>query len=133
MGTETDAIWWPIPDSWIDYENSLVCALVPHFSYYILMGSGFPITLEKAIAYPNPYYADKHAGIGIRFDKLTENFTIKIFNIAGELVREIHVSSPQESWDACNSESEKVTSGIYIYLITDIVGNKKTGKVGVIR
>ncbi|MFH1097465.1 MAG: hypothetical protein V1749_08200 [Candidatus Desantisbacteria bacterium] len=130
--TGTDVIWQP-EDSWIDYANSLVCANVSHFSYYILMGLGFPPTLEKAIAYPNPYNAEKHAGIGIKFDKLTENSTIKIFNIAGELVREIHVSSPQEGWDACNSEGEKVASGIYIYLIKDPAENKKMGKLAVIK
>ncbi|MFH1898332.1 MAG: fibronectin type III domain-containing protein [Candidatus Desantisbacteria bacterium] len=134
VGTGEAAIWEPIKDSWVDPENNMVCAnVVTHFSYYILMGPEFPPTLEKAIAYPNPYNAAKHAAIRIKFDKLTENSTIKIFNIAGELVREIRVNSPQESWDACNSEDEKVASGIYLYLITDPAGNKKVGKLGVIR
>ena len=91
----------------------------------------FEPTLEKAIAYPDPYEANKHTCI--YFDKLSENSTIKIFTIAGELVREIQVKSSPQSWDVCNDAGEKVASGIYLYLITDPAENKQVGKLGVIR
>ncbi|MBU1752696.1 DUF11 domain-containing protein [bacterium] len=93
---------------------------------------GFEVNLNQVIVYPNPNLSDKH-GYNIYFDRLTENSTIKIFNIAGELVREITVQSSPQSWDTCNSDGERVASGIYIYLITDPAGNKKTGKLGIIR
>ena len=36
-------------------------------------------------------------------------------------------------WDAKNSSGDKAASGVYLYLITDPAGNKKTGKFAVIR
>ncbi|MBU0701363.1 T9SS type A sorting domain-containing protein, partial [bacterium] len=127
--TGTDAFWNKVY-SWVDPINKVVYAAVPHFSFYQLMGLGFEPTLEKALVYPNPYYAN---GDGIYFDKLTENSTIQIFTIAGELVWETRVNSSRMSWDVCNSAGEKVASGIYIYLIKNPAGKNKVGKLGVIR
>ncbi|MBU1752825.1 PEGA domain-containing protein [bacterium] len=132
-GTGIDAFWKKIDSSWVDKQNNVVYADVPSFSFFQLMGIGFESTSEKALVYPNPYYADKYAGIGITFDRLSIDSTIKIFTIAGELVWETRVNSPQMRWDVCNSVGERVASGIYIYLIKDPVGNEKVGKLGVIR
>ncbi|MFH1859818.1 MAG: PEGA domain-containing protein, partial [bacterium] len=82
---------------------------------------------EQVLVYPNPYYADKHNTIF--FNHLSKNFTIQIFTITGELVREIY----EKEWDVRNSTGEKVASGIYIYLIKDSSGDKKAGKLAVIR
>ncbi|MFH1097549.1 MAG: T9SS type A sorting domain-containing protein [Candidatus Desantisbacteria bacterium] len=92
----------------------------------------FESDLDNVIVYPNPYLSSKH-GCSIFFDRLTENSTIRIFNIAGELVREIDVQGSPQSWDTCNESNEKVASGIYIYLIKDSGGNKKVGKLGILR
>ncbi len=81
--------------------------------------------------YPNPYYGNKHNYI--YFGDVTENSIIQIFTIAGELVREIRVESSPQRWDVRNSAGEKIASGIYIYLIKDPAGNKKVGKLGVIK
>lgn len=132
VGTGTLARWEEIP-SWVDEQNKVVCADVSELSIFILMGPGFEPNLEKAFVYPNPYYADRHADVGINFDRLTENSTIQIFTIAGELVKEIQAKNPCERWDVRNEAREKVASGIYIYLIKDPAGNKNVGKLGVIR
>jgi len=129
--TGTDAFWNKVY-SWVDPINKVVYAAVPHFSFYQLMGLGFEPTLEKALVYPNPYCADGTED-WIYFDRLSENSTIQIFTIAGELVREIEVKNSPQSWDVYNSVGEKVASGIYIYLIKDSAGNKKVGKLCVIR
>ncbi|MFH1897504.1 MAG: right-handed parallel beta-helix repeat-containing protein [Candidatus Desantisbacteria bacterium] len=122
-GTGTDATWWPVKNSWIDYTNSLVYANVSHFSYYVLMGSVMP---TLTFVYPNPCLGQQ-----VHFKGLTPHATIKIFNIAGELVKEIEHTNgtDEEVW----TFSCEIASGIYIYLITDPAGNKKTGKIGVIR
>ncbi|MDI6735622.1 MAG: T9SS type A sorting domain-containing protein [bacterium] len=133
VGTGAGAFWKKVEPSIIDTTNHVVYADVSHFSFYCLMGTGFEQNLEKALVYPNPYYADKHAGIGITFDKLSLDSTISIFTIAGELVCETKVTSSRMGWDARNSAGEKVASGIYIYLIKDPSGNKKVGKLGVIK
>ncbi|MFH1859947.1 MAG: hypothetical protein ABH870_02885, partial [bacterium] len=132
VGTGTVAKWEKI-NSQVDPINNVVYANISSFSFYTLMGAGFEPTLEKAFVYPNPYYADKHAGMWITFDKLSIDSTIQIFTIAGELVDEIRADSLRMGWDTCNSAGEKVASGIYIYLIKDPSGNKKVGKLGVVR
>ncbi len=64
---------------------------------------------------------------------MIEDSTIQIFTIAGELVREIRVETLPQRWDVHNSSGEKVASGIYVYLIKYPAGNKKMGKLAVIR
>ncbi|MDI6735354.1 MAG: fibronectin type III domain-containing protein [bacterium] len=81
--------------------------------------------------YPNPYYGNKHNYI--YFGDVDENSIIQIFTIAGELVREIRVESVPQRWDVRNWAGEKIASGIYIYIIKDPTGNKKVGKLGVLR
>jgi hypothetical protein len=130
VGTGADAIWQAV-DSRVDTVNNIVYADVSHFSFYTLMGMGFEPNLEKAFVYPNPFYADRHTYI--YFDRLSVDSTIQIFTIAGELVWGKRVDSPRIGWDARNSAGEKVASGIYIYLIKDQTGNKKIGKLGVLR
>jgi len=133
VGTGTAAIWQQETDFGVDTTNNIVYADISNFSFFILMGPGFELNLDKAFVYPNPYYANRDASVGINFDKLTEGSIIQIFTIAGELVKEIRVESSPQNWDICNSAGEKVASGIYIYLIKDPAGNKKVGKLGIIR
>ncbi|MEW6606975.1 MAG: kelch repeat-containing protein [bacterium] len=99
----------------------------------ITVNLGFETTLEKAFVYPNPYYASGKGHTYIYFDKLTSDSIIQIFTIAGELVREIPVTKSRQDWDVRNSDGEKVASGVYIYLIKDPAGNKKVGKLGILR
>jgi hypothetical protein len=130
VGSGTAAKWEKVT-SQVDPINNVVYADVNSFSFYSLMGMGFEPNLEKAFVYPNPFYADRHTYI--YFDRLSQDSTIQIFTIAGELVWERRVDSPRIGWDARNSAGEKVASGIYIYLIKDQTGNKKIGKLGVLR
>lgn len=97
----------------------------------------FPTDLTKAYCYPNPYIHSKYSQQGITFADLTEDVRIKIFTIAGELVYDsgmiTSVSPGTFKWHATNQSGNYVASGIYIYLITNNQGDKKTGKVGVVR
>ncbi len=86
-------------------------------------------------AYPNPLIV----GVGAA-DKITLNglpntgmIDIKIYNIAGELVRDESVSAVGHwNWNARNNDNEPVASGIYIYLMTN-EKDKVVGKIAVIR
>ncbi len=81
--------------------------------------------------YPNPYkpgatgedakFADTSKGVGIVFDGLTKKASIKIYNIAGELVAELDETDGDGwyLWDTMNKGNEKVASGVYIYYITN--------------
>jgi subtilisin family serine protease len=92
--------------------------------------------LNEVRVYPNPY--KPNSGLGhskITFDNLTDSAKIKIFNIAGELVRSMEEegSTGRKEWDATNDNSERLASGVYIYLITADNGSKKIGKLAIIR
>jgi len=88
--------------------------------------------LSNVIVYPNPF--KPHLGHNeIYFKGLTEKTTIKIYNIAGELVRQIDNIDGEAVWDARNDSGNKVASGIYIYIMTNDKGNKKTGKLAIIK
>ena len=70
----------------------------------------------------------------ITFANLTEDVTIRIYTMAGELVIESDANGdPEWPWDIKNAASRKVASGIYIYYITNSKGEKKTGKFAIIR
>jgi len=130
LWTSSDGINWNKVDlSDVDTERNIVFGTITHLSYIAPAGeTKFAKDLTGAFVYPNPYYADRHECI--YFDRLTEDSVIKIFTIAGELVKEIHVTSSPQRWDV---KKDSLASGIYIYLIKDPAGNKKVGKLGVIK
>jgi flagellar hook assembly protein FlgD len=89
--------------------------------------------LENVVVYPNPFKPSK-GHTEIRFERLTKNVTIRIYNIAGELVRlEENIITGFFDWDVKNDSGEKVASGVYIYVITDDEGRIKKGKIAIIR
>lgn len=89
----------------------------------------------KIPVYPNPFIPTKgHSFItfgGLNEDRLTKEVTIKIFTITGELVHKIERSdcNGQIEWTPSNN----LTSGIYIYLITNLAGEQAKGKLGIIK
>lgn len=94
--------------------------------------------LEGAYVYPNPYKpgsgGDYDADF-ITFSKLTEQATIEIFNIAGELVSTITKDSTisEKKWDATNDAGKRLASGVYIFYISNDDGQKKTGKFAIVK
>ena len=92
--------------------------------------------------YPNPYKPNATGedvqfdrAEGIAFENLTEQATIKIYNIAGELVFEYEKNDTENiyNWKAVNNDNEKVASGLYIYFVTNDKGEKQKGKIGIIK
>ncbi|MBI4777980.1 T9SS type A sorting domain-containing protein, partial [Candidatus Desantisbacteria bacterium] len=75
---------------------------------------------------PNPCLGQQ-----IHFKGLTPHATIKIFNIAGELVKEIEHNNgtDEEVW----INPGEVASGMYIYLIMNDKEQKITGRLGIIK
>jgi hypothetical protein len=85
-------------------------------------------TLKNAYAYPNP------SNIGeVNFANLTENTTIRIYTIAGELVYKREDFDEEPIWRCRNLSGEPVASGIYIYILTNDKGEIKKGKIAIIR
>jgi hypothetical protein len=92
-----------------------------------------PADLDQVRVYPNPWRADRHASIPVTFDRLTVNTTIKIFTVAGHWVKTLPTSSTSVTWDLTNDDGEKAASGLYLYLLQTDSGDKKTGKIAVIK
>ena len=84
--------------------------------------------IDEVIAFPNPFVI---SGDG---DLLNFNFahpgTVKIFNVAGEPVKEMPVNA---RWDGRNEQGSEVASGVYIFVITDDDGEAGRGKFLLIR
>lgn len=89
--------------------------------------------LSYTKAYPNPYKSSSgHSRI--IFMNLTENSTIKIYTISGELIKVIKEQiGGMAEWDVRNKKGKKIASGIYIYLITNKAGEKKKGKIAIVK
>ena len=90
-------------------------------------------------AYPNPWRPGSGGsfdGPGILFNGLVDGAVIKIYTVAGDLVRRLDVSSAdggQKLWDGTNDGGDRAASGVYLYLATDPAGDSRRGRVAVIR
>jgi len=134
---------WVLVGGVVDTQNNTVSAEVSRFSVYRLMAtSKTSESLDNVVVYPNPFKpndGNDRTGTwsqGIIFGNLTSRATIKIYNITGELVRELEKlpeEGGQKVWDGNNEKGKKVASGIYVYLITNPQGDKKLGKLAVIK
>jgi len=91
--------------------------------------------------YPNPYYAWNPAETNrlakyVTFTKLPELATIRIFNLAGQLVRVLEKNDKTQflTWDLNNTDAFPVASGMYIiHVDMPTIGATKVLKLGVIQ
>jgi hypothetical protein len=81
--------------------------------------------LEGVYVTPNPYLGsepwDAPGEHRVQFRNLPAAATVRIFTVAGDLVRELNHDSSisgSEDWDLKNGDKRDVTSGIYIYRVT---------------
>ncbi|OGS19797.1 MAG: hypothetical protein A2252_02700 [Elusimicrobia bacterium RIFOXYA2_FULL_39_19] len=88
--------------------------------------------LSKVRVYPNPLKYNLNNIV--TFDDLSNDYaTIKVYNIAGELVRELikNTNTDYVQWDMKNEQGEQVSSNMYLYFIKNQY-RSKTGKIAVI-
>jgi len=84
--------------------------------------------------YPNPFVGKKH--LRVTFNKIPDGAKIFIYSVSLKKIRtidEVEESTHRAFWDGKDERGNLVDSGIYIYMIVDKSGNKKTGKIAVIR
>ena len=82
--------------------------------------------------YPNPWKSSMGVS-AVQFNPVPSGSTIKIFTVSGHWVKTLAAPGGSVPWDLTNDSGDRVASGIYIYLVTDLQGNKARGKVIVIR
>jgi len=101
---------------------------------------GAEVTLNKVRVYPNPFNT-KSAPLNfpgepnkLMFAGLPGKCTIKIFTMAGDLVKTIEhtTGTSQESWDQVTDYNQLVMTGVYIYVIESEIG-KTYGKFVIVR
>lgn len=103
--------------------------------------ASFGETLEEVYAYPNPALKN-HQTItidGKNGNHLPKGTNVKILDVAGNLVYETNVVEGQETqggkvvWNKTNLAGQKVTSGIYIVLLSnDDASETTTTKIAII-
>ncbi|MBU1616006.1 PKD domain-containing protein [bacterium] len=122
---------WDWLESAVDRLSKVVRAEVGHLSVFGLFGKASE-DFSDMLIFPNPCRMDR-GDEWIMFTHLPSNFTIRIYNIARELVRfQEEVSDSFFSWDIKNDDGRMVSPGVYIYCI-EKDGRIKKGKIAVIR
>ena len=96
---------------------------------------------ERVGVFPNPYYGGRDQETTtwrhfVTFNNLPPNVTIRIFNLAGHLVRTLRKNDPFQflEWDLTNEDRWAVASGMYIcYVEMPDIGATKVLKLAVIQ
>ena len=86
---------------------------------------------------PNPYYTRSSYELSslnrvIKFINLPETATIRIYNLAGDLVRTLRktdVASSVFEWDLLTENRLPVASGVYVYHVDVPGAGQATGKL----
>ncbi|MGD8778230.1 MAG: T9SS type A sorting domain-containing protein [Ignavibacteria bacterium] len=98
--------------------------------------------VEKINVFPNPYYGYNSLEINkyqrfVTISHLPDVATIRIFNLAGQLVKTINhndATSQFDKWDLTNESGLPVASGMYIlHIDMPNLGKEKILKVGIIQ
>ncbi len=133
-----ESLWIPIDKIggehvMVDTKANCVITKVVNFSIFVLQGHVVGEKVSNVAVWPNPFKSGR-GDIGITFENLPRDVTIKIYDISGELVSiKKNINCSWFFWDLNNDEGKPVASGIYLYVITDAQNRKYIGKVGVIK
>ncbi len=96
--------------------------------------------LKKVYNWPNPANPKTGQTITISQLPLEKTITIKIYNLAGELVKTLNdaeditagVELKTATWDGKNEEGKYVASGVYVYVV-DTGDEQKVGKIAIVK
>ncbi len=87
----------------------------------------------EARAFPNPWRADRHAGLALQFAPLQAGATVKIFTVSGRFVRSLSPVNGGAAWDLNDGSGDPVASGYYLFLVIAPDGGHSRGTLVVIR
>jgi len=98
-----------------------------------IIGQGLFKDLSQLKVYPNPFKPSSGHN-SVLFMNLPELDSIKVYTLTGELVTEIEEQiGIRAEWNGKNDNGKEVASGVYFYLVTSEKGEKKTGKIAVVK
>ncbi|GAI26111.1 unnamed protein product, partial [marine sediment metagenome] len=121
----------------VDVVADTVSVQVAHFSVFRLAQLAQSATdLTDVAVFPNPVkFADAVGGI-LKFVRVTQSSTIRIYTLSGDLVKTLdpaQIVEGRAEWNGENENGSAVARGIYLYFIKDEEGHKTSGKIGVIK
>jgi hypothetical protein len=91
------------------------------------------ISVGEIVVYPNPFNPATARGNKLKFANIPRNAKIMIYTLSGELTKSFNAQTSYVLWDGTNSMGDKVSPGIYYYLIIWEDGKKiKKDKIFVI-
>lgn len=125
--TVSNARWEQVAGSLtVDKASRTISVPISHLSVFAVLATIAAADCEGARAYPVPWKpgsGDRFdsasvagCGRGIVIDKLTNEASIRIYNVLGDLVRELSVLAADagcKAWDGKNEAGNDVASGIY--------------------
>jgi len=79
-------------------------------------------TLSEVLVFPNPVYSNYTGNIAIR--GLVENSSVKITDVAGNLVYLTDAEGGQALWNGYNFDGVKAKTGVYLVFISNQDGSK---------
>lgn len=119
-----------------DVQVKVTTAFSQYSGNTVTASSGGEGALAGAHPYPNPFKPNSNSGhTDVVFSNLTPGAKVQIFSVAGDPIykQEVASGATQLHWNAINDQGQAISSGVYFYMITDAAGNKKDGKIAVIR
>ena len=84
--------------------------------------------VTEVLAFPNPFEIHSSSDY-LSFD-FAHPGSVRVFNIAGELVRDLDVN---QRWYGRNDHGNPVASGVYLWVLTDQTGQVGRGKILLVR
>ncbi|MBC7185788.1 MAG: T9SS type A sorting domain-containing protein [Calditrichaeota bacterium] len=96
--------------------------------------------LDEVTVVPNPFYRSSGFELAgdvklIQFVNLSEECTIRIYTVRGDLVKTIHHRDPSSGvafWNQISDYGQYVKSGMYFFQVTNQQGEVKLGKFAII-
>jgi flagellar hook assembly protein FlgD len=91
-------------------------------------------SIRPVIPYPSPYRKSSSSPMKFKLNT-TGDAQLKIYTISGKLIKKITADSGtnEVDWDCKNSIGGELAAGMYLYLITDYLGNNTSGKIVIMR
>lgn len=126
--------WEPVRGSQVNPAEQTVSASIVQAGVYTVIGARSP-AVSAIFAFPVPFQPGLNPNHRtITFANTPKDTVIKVFTVAGDLVRELTAGDDtgQVTWDVTNSAGERVASDVYLY-VAEHGGDRKTGKLVIIR
>ncbi|MCD6399822.1 VCBS repeat-containing protein, partial [candidate division WOR-3 bacterium] len=127
--------WKEISNFTVNTVENYIEVNVEHLSIYKLISKVTSAGFSNLIIYPQPFKPKEAKNGELKFINLPGSVTLKIYSITGQLIYKEEYENTKGGivWEGVNSAGKRVATGIYLYLIEDSKGNKKTGRISLIR